>query len=240
MDRPGQAGRGGGQPGVRAPRRAAGQWGPGLEALFKALPKHSAKVLLGDIPQLAQAGPSCLSDHLDDAQACSLPVDQARSPYEPTERAAAAAADVPYVDPVPWLCSSICTALVAHYEVYLDRFHITGAYAEYVADDLGQALTPMALAVHLLWPPPGHTVSGLTGLDAAGGGGADPSHVEFAASRDGDPPLVIGQATFSFAGWLSTWDSRTVPDGVYTVRAVATAGSLTVTSAPVTVTVHNP
>lgn len=56
------------------------------------------------------------------------------------ERSVAAEFHARHIDPTRWLCSNVCTALMGTYDVYIDRFHITGVYAKYLEVVLGHAL----------------------------------------------------------------------------------------------------
>jgi len=116
---------------------SADEWQQGLTKLLNAIVVPNVrKVVLGNIPVLPQSGPACLAAHLTNVQACSAPLDNLPGGPGPAlsraERLAAEETRAQYVDPTPWLCSSICTAIVAHYCVYEDQFHITGTYAKYL------------------------------------------------------------------------------------------------------------
>jgi hypothetical protein len=86
--------------------------------------------------------PACLAAHTDDVQACAKPAVDEFTPFNHTERQVAAEWHVPYIDPFPWFCTSTCSPIVGHLEVYLDHAHITAVYAKYLTTVLGQALAP--------------------------------------------------------------------------------------------------
>jgi peptidoglycan/LPS O-acetylase OafA/YrhL len=116
-------------------------WASGLTDLLgsiKIAPER--KVFLGDTPLLPTDPSSCLSAHGGDVQACSSPVNTTASGLMPVEQKTVTAAGARYIDPTPWFCSHICTAIVDHYGVYRDRFHMTGTYALYLERVLGAAL----------------------------------------------------------------------------------------------------
>jgi hypothetical protein len=116
-------------------------WRAGLTNLYAAVIPSSRRVLyLGSIPVLPRAGPSCLGQHPDNVQACSAPVAVTRTPLTQLDRTVTAAAGAEYVDPFPWFCSSTCTAVIGHYDVYLDRYHITGTYGAYLQNALADSL----------------------------------------------------------------------------------------------------
>jgi hypothetical protein len=116
-------------------------WHAGLSNLYSAVIPSSGRVIyLGNIPLLPRAGPTCLGQHPDNVQACSAPADVTRSPLTPLDRAVTATAGAEYVDPFPWFCTSICTAVIGHYDVYLDRYHVTAAYGTYLQNALADSL----------------------------------------------------------------------------------------------------
>ena len=113
------------------------QWSNGLAALFKEIPSsRTEKVYLGNIPLPDVSPPTCLSVHLNDAQSCSTPVARAYRYLDETEYAVTESLGIRYIDPTPWFCSDVCTAIVGPYEVYLDRYHVTAAYATYLQNVL--------------------------------------------------------------------------------------------------------
>jgi hypothetical protein len=117
------------------------QWGQGLHDAMKQLDVPTSRiVVLGNIPVLPESGPQCLSRNTDDVQKCSGPVSYIDRQYIDAERSAATGVDARYIDVTPWFCSSTCTAIVDHYEVYFDRYHITSDYSFFLADVLAQAL----------------------------------------------------------------------------------------------------
>jgi peptidoglycan/LPS O-acetylase OafA/YrhL len=116
-------------------------WHEGLTNLYSAVVPASRRVIyLGNIPQMPQAGPTCLGAHPDNVQACSAPADVTRSPLTQMDRAVTAAAGANYIDPFPWFCTSICTAVIGHYDVYLDQYHVTATYGVYLQNALADSL----------------------------------------------------------------------------------------------------
>lgn len=93
-----------------------------------------------DIPLLPQSGPVCLASHPDNAQACSAPQRNAQRGLDPVDDATTERNGVHYIDPTSWFCSQTCTAVIANYAVYQDRFHVTATYARFLELVLGQAL----------------------------------------------------------------------------------------------------
>ena len=170
------------------------QWRNGLAGLFKVVPSSTEKVFFGNIPLLPQSGPNCLSVHPVDVQACSTPVTRAYRPFDPAELSVAQSLHIRYIDPTPWFCSNVCTAIIGPYEVYLDRFHVTATYATYLQKVLGQALfNPKPAPIHfkqematsLARPSAGAILSGGYALSARVLGNSAVTRVEFRLSGGG-------------------------------------------------------
>ena len=118
------------------------QWRAGLEAELKYVNVPGIKkFVLGSTPVGSVLAPSCLSQNAQDVQACSASLSSAVAPaYNRAEQLAAQASGSLFIDPVPWFCSSQCTAIVSHYVVYVDASHITATYAQYLQVILGRTL----------------------------------------------------------------------------------------------------
>ncbi len=127
--------------------RCGPQWQQGLTDTIDSLnvPKDTIDIL-GNIPALPQSGPVCLAQHATDVQKCSGPVRTSLSPYNRAERLAAASGGSRYIDVTPWFCSTVCTAIIGSYEVYLDQFHVTSTYSFALLDVLTDALDLSSVA----------------------------------------------------------------------------------------------
>ncbi len=227
------------------------QWDSGLVELFKMIHgSQTEKIFLGNIPLLAQSGPTCLSVHLDHARACSTPVVQAYRRFDRTEFSVTESLDIRYIDPTPWFCSSVCTAIVGPYDVYLDRTHVTAAYVAYLQDALAQTLfspTPMPIrfktqvSTSVARPSNGATVSGTYVLDAAAALANSPvTKVEFRLSGGGLHNQLIGFGSESFVGWLCYWHTSSVGNGRYTLMTIAyDAAGKSVQSKSISLSVKN-
>jgi hypothetical protein len=110
------------------------EWAQGTAAALQQISTIPQRFVFGDIPYLEQSTPECLAAHQDDVTACSAPVSTAvNSEHIRTEAAATAAAGAVYVDPTPWLCSSICTPVIGNMIVYTNRFQISRTYAAWLS-----------------------------------------------------------------------------------------------------------
>jgi peptidoglycan/LPS O-acetylase OafA/YrhL len=122
------------------------QSGRGLLAFFRSIHDPGVeKVVLGDIPKLAEPPPACLSAHPNDVQVCSVPVQAASDSeglYNWGELLAVTKVGGRYIQTTPWFCSRVCTAVVGNHVVYMDQLHMTATYAQYLATVMGQALSP--------------------------------------------------------------------------------------------------
>ena len=117
------------------------EWKQGTErALTGITDPGTKKVVLGNIPMLPQSGPVCLAAHQSEVQACTGNRSASCPALVDAERVGTEAAGGQYIDPTSWFCSSVCTAIVGHYGVYLDGFHVTGTYAKYLELVLADAL----------------------------------------------------------------------------------------------------
>jgi hypothetical protein len=120
-------------------------WMQGLSSMMTTLRATGAQVvLMGDVPY-PQTGlvPDCLSAHLTDAVACTMPKQYPY--YNPSgvgqEEAVAAAAGAGYINTQPWFCFDLtCTVIVDNLLVYRDDNHITATYASWLTPVIGADL----------------------------------------------------------------------------------------------------
>jgi peptidoglycan/LPS O-acetylase OafA/YrhL len=120
-------------------------WMQGLSSMMTTLRATGAQVvLMGDVPY-PQTGlvPDCLSAHLTDAVACTMPKQYPY--YNPSgvgqEEAVAAAAGAGYINTQPWFCFDLtCADIVDNLLVYRDDNHITATYASWLTPVIGADL----------------------------------------------------------------------------------------------------
>ena len=201
---------------------SASQWQKGMVSLLKDIkPPRTRKVILGNIPVLPADGPTCLAAHTDDVSACSASRAVAVSPFTQVERNAARLAGAGYIDTTPWFCSATCTAIIGHYNVYLDQKHLTATYSMYLrsvlaralfhpsAGDAGNASATTDLFTAVLKPKTGTTVSGVTFVDAqAASDNAPVTKVEFRITGGSLQSQLVGTATR-----VSLWLARRLEHG---------------------------
>ena len=93
------------------------------------------------------------------------------------------------------------------------------------------------ITVQVLLPSTGATQSGSEFLDAGTSGAV--SAVNFELSGNGLNDQVISGSGATLYGWIGAWNTASVPNGTYTIQAVATYSGGTLTSAPIEITVSN-
>lgn len=115
-------------------------WIDALNRLVSRLRSTGAAVLvLGPIPDPHSTVPTCLSGHLDDAQACSPSrSDAVNEAGIAAEAAATRAAGGEYADLTPLFCTpDRCPVIVGNNLVYRDDNHVTIEYAQALGPVLG-------------------------------------------------------------------------------------------------------
>jgi len=118
------------------------EWQAGMETTITDLAPSNAKLaVLGDSVTFNIAPPLCLADY-PNVQMCDTPNPNPAKPgQQAAERAAASAANVLYVDPTKWLCTSTaCSPVVGNFIVYYDAFHLSCTYAAFLSGVLQAAL----------------------------------------------------------------------------------------------------
>jgi hypothetical protein len=118
------------------------EWSAGLAKTIDAMSVPGRKFdIIGDTPYLDRAATDCLSVHTNDVQACSTPRDKAvRTVYRDAERQVAKQVGARYIDPVPWLCTKVCSPVIHNILVYKDKYHLTSLYTSYLAGSLADAV----------------------------------------------------------------------------------------------------
>lgn len=111
-------------------------WEAGLERTITALASATTKVaVIGDVTSFGAAVPlpACVVAHPDEVQSCSVSNPNPKTPsHVSAEEAAAKAEGVTYLDPRPWLCSTVCSPIVGNLFVYSDSYHVDATYAEFL------------------------------------------------------------------------------------------------------------
>jgi peptidoglycan/LPS O-acetylase OafA/YrhL len=123
-------------------------WTDGLSRLVARLKSTGAAVVvLGPIPDPRTTVPTCVSAHLDDAQACSPPrSDAVNDAGIAAEAAATTASGGQYQDITTLFCTADrCPVIVGNSLVYRDDNHVTIEYAQVLGPVLG-AIADRALA----------------------------------------------------------------------------------------------
>jgi peptidoglycan/LPS O-acetylase OafA/YrhL len=217
------------------------QWQEGLAKTISMIhvPKDKI-VVLGNMPILPFDAPECLSRNTDNVQACSSPTLSFGALYE-AEKMAAGEEGAHYVNVTRWFCANTCPAVIGKYEVYFDQYHITAAYASFLAGVLAKAL-PLSLPSGFFSPPTTTVVTPSSGVIPSGRqlldatASANVTSVNFEVTGGALHHHVISDSTLSEIGWVGDWNTNTVPDGTYTLQSVATNfDDVSATSAGVTI-----
>ncbi|MFC7534253.1 acyltransferase family protein [Actinoplanes sp. GCM10030250] len=107
-------------------------WRAGWKRTLATLKRHSgAVVMVGDTPFFAGEPADCLTRRARRTGGCAAPADTVvlEPGWREIQRAAAARAGIPMIDPLPWLCGARCPLVVGNTLVYRDSNHLTEAYA---------------------------------------------------------------------------------------------------------------
>jgi hypothetical protein len=216
----------------------------------------TSKAVIGDLPGLDQSGPICLSMHPHDAQSCAVPARSHLSPlFRQAEARAAVFAGARYVDTMPWFCTRTCSAVIGHFDVYADQQHVTNTYAQALEGVLATSLglpaptrrfapSPEPLT-SVVRPTEGAVLSGTQILYATAVDNVQFRKLEFRITGGIRRDAVIGTAALSLTGGDSIgatlrWNTRSVPNGRYTVRSVLyDAAGKAGRSSSISVTVSN-
>ena len=97
-------------------------------------------IVLGNIPYLGFSPPDCLAEHPDQVQLCSRPNRTMSQGHNRAEQRAVTAKGGRYINVTPWFCATKCSSVIGHYEVYLDRLHVTETYSLFLENTLAQGL----------------------------------------------------------------------------------------------------
>ena len=117
------------------------QWQQGLHETLKHLSGPGTHfIVLGNIPNLGFSPPDCLAQHPDQVQACSAPPPTFTQGHNRAEQRAVTAAGGRYVNVTPFFCSTRCSSVIGHFEVYLDKLHVTETYSLFLEHALAQKL----------------------------------------------------------------------------------------------------
>jgi hypothetical protein len=133
-------------PGAHNDPTTNAQWQAGLETTIAALKTTKTQVaVVGDITVFSPNElPQCLAAYPTAVQSCTVknPNGKTRQHFA-AEKAAATAEDVPYLDPQPWLCTTLCSAVIGTMVAYFDTFHVSATYAEYLSGVWTSTLKPL-------------------------------------------------------------------------------------------------
>jgi hypothetical protein len=133
----------------------------------------------------------------------------------------------------PSLTVGPLTAFVNGWEV---RANFTNYLGTATSGAATITVTPPTTTV--IAPSNAASLSGSQYLDAVASPGT--TRVQYEVTGGSLSNAVIATATPTIFGWLASWNTTTVPNGMYTLQSVASSSGLTGTSPGITITVNNP
>lgn len=123
------------------------QWTTALGTTLRAIKSVKTKVIVvGDMPVFNAVMPQCLALHPTSVQDCATSptnVLAANQDAHLGEQAAAKAAKVGFVNPIPWLCSTTCSPVIGSMIADYDSSHVSAIYASYLSTVMGAAIKPL-------------------------------------------------------------------------------------------------
>jgi SGNH domain (fused to AT3 domains) len=133
-------------PGADNQPTTAKDWQTGLERTIVDLKSTTTSVVVvGDITVFSPLVlPECMAADPTSIQTCSVnnPNGKTRQQFA-AEKAAARKEEVKYINPQPWLCTTICSPVIGNMVAYFDTFHVSATYAEFLSGVWGAALNPL-------------------------------------------------------------------------------------------------
>jgi hypothetical protein len=140
-------------PGANNKLIADSVWQAGLETTISEVKSTTTKVaVIGDIDAFdaSEVIAECLASNSNNVQACSVAnPNPTTHEHVAAEMAAASAEHVAYLNPQPWLCTTVCSPVIGNMVAYWDAFHVSSTYAEYLSSVWKSLLTSDKLL-----PPP--------------------------------------------------------------------------------------
>jgi peptidoglycan/LPS O-acetylase OafA/YrhL len=119
-------------------------WQSGLEDFLRQVTATGTNAVVLAAPPGSVNLQECVTP-LSTPKDCISPVDPSWIDMRDAEIRAAEAADVPFIDPLPWFCvDNACPAVVGNIPVYYEGAHLTANYSRHVADHLRPAVLDVA------------------------------------------------------------------------------------------------
>ena len=124
---------------------SAPAWRAGLESTIASVKSKSTRVaVIGDIAAFNAVLPDCLAANPMHVQLCSVTDPNPKiTGHFADEQAAAQAAHVPYVNPQPWLCTTVCSPVIGNMVSYYNNEHVSATYAAFLSGVWAMALRPL-------------------------------------------------------------------------------------------------
>jgi SGNH domain (fused to AT3 domains) len=110
-------------------------WQAGLVHTIVSLKSKVTKVaVIGDITTFSAILPDCLAADYQQIQRCSsADPNPKETNHFAAEVAAAKATGVLYINPHPWLCTSVCSPVIGNMVAYYNNNHVSATYAAFLS-----------------------------------------------------------------------------------------------------------
>ena len=117
-------------------------WERGFTRSIEQLPTSSRVVTVADTPEFASSPALCLSAHLDDAERCAAPRDEAfNRAIAAADVAVSARLGTGHIDLTDYFCDAReCPPIIGRTLVYSDEHHMTASYSALLGRPLAEAL----------------------------------------------------------------------------------------------------
>jgi hypothetical protein len=125
--------------------------GVGIQQVLQTLRQSSSHVaVLSNIPWYAGSArtlPLCLIVHASSLRSCDMPYTEfalSQAPYRQQLQLAAKETSVSFINMDPLFCTKqSCPVVIGNHEVYIDGYHITWQFGEYISPALNSLLNPL-------------------------------------------------------------------------------------------------
>jgi SGNH domain (fused to AT3 domains) len=118
------------------------QWKAGVRKTIDALkPSHAKVAMIGDIVYFSEPLPQCLAANDTNVQACASPNPNLTAhSHQAVERREALALGAKFINPLPWICTTMCSPVIGSFLAYLNSAHLDATYVTFLSTVMQGAL----------------------------------------------------------------------------------------------------
>jgi SGNH domain-containing protein len=118
------------------------QWEHGLGTTILALKQPGTRVaVIGDINYFNQPMPQCLAANPSNVQQCASPnPNPTAHGHQSAEHIEATKLHVPFINVLPWICTTTCSGVIGGFLPYLNSTHLDATYITFLTNVLQTAL----------------------------------------------------------------------------------------------------